>query len=57
MSSLALRLPYEDPERLFRTLVNWGRHADLFDHDVERKKLFVEPEASETSTELRSPEA
>ncbi|HEX7703966.1 MAG TPA: nitrate/sulfonate/bicarbonate ABC transporter ATP-binding protein [Kofleriaceae bacterium] len=57
MSSLALRLPYEDPDRLFRTLVNWGRHADLFDHDVERKKLFIEPEASETSTELRSPEA
>jgi NitT/TauT family transport system ATP-binding protein len=43
LSTLALRLPYEDPDRMLRTLVNWGRHADLFDHDVERGKLFIEP--------------
>ncbi len=43
LEALALRLPYEDPDRMLRTLVNWGRHADLFDHDVERGKLFVEP--------------
>jgi hypothetical protein len=40
---------------LFRTLVNSGRHADLFDHDVERKKLFIEPRPDEASTELRPP--
>ena len=56
-SSLALRLPYEDPDRLFRTLVNWGRHADLFDHDVERKKLFAEPPPGAASTELRAAES
>jgi NitT/TauT family transport system ATP-binding protein len=44
LSTIALRLPYEDTERVFRTLINWARHADLFDHDVERKKLFLEPE-------------
>ncbi len=43
LEALALRLPYEDPDRMLRTLVNWGRHADLFDHDVERGKLFSEP--------------
>ena len=43
LEALALRLPYEDPERMLRTLVNWGRHADLFDHSPERGKLFVEP--------------
>jgi NitT/TauT family transport system ATP-binding protein len=43
LSTIALRLPYEDTERVFRTMVNWGRHADLFDHDVDRKKLFIEP--------------
>jgi NitT/TauT family transport system ATP-binding protein len=42
-STLAVRLPYEDSERLFHTLVNWARYADLFDHDVIRKKLFIEP--------------
>jgi NitT/TauT family transport system ATP-binding protein len=44
-SSLALRVPYEDPERMFRTLVNWGRHADLFDHDVARGTLVAEAAA------------
>jgi NitT/TauT family transport system ATP-binding protein len=42
LATLAVRLPYEDSERLFHTLINWGRHADLFDHDVTRKKLFIE---------------
>jgi NitT/TauT family transport system ATP-binding protein len=42
LSTLALRLPYEDPDRMLQTLVNWGRHTDLFDHDVERGKLFAE---------------
>ncbi len=49
LEALALRLPYEDPERMLRTLVNWGRHADLFDHDVERGKLFSEPAAAAAS--------
>ena len=56
-SSLAIRLPYEDPDRLLRTLINWGRHADLFDHDVERQKLFIDPQPGAASTELRSPES
>src|SRR5262249_54074914 len=52
LSTIAVRLPYEDSERLFRTLVNWGRHADLFDHDVERKKLFIEPEPQVVELEV-----
>jgi NitT/TauT family transport system ATP-binding protein len=43
LSSLALHLPYEDPDRMLRTLVNWGRHADLFDHDVDRGTLIGDP--------------
>jgi hypothetical protein len=46
LSTIALRLPYEDSERVFRTLINWARHADLFDHDVVRQKLFLEPPAA-----------
>jgi NitT/TauT family transport system ATP-binding protein len=50
-SSLALHLPYEDPGTMLRTLVNWGRHADLFDHDPERQKLFMErPEEARNET-------
>jgi NitT/TauT family transport system ATP-binding protein len=43
LEMLALRLPYEDPERMLKTLVNWGRHADLFDYDQARHDLFVAP--------------
>ncbi|MBI3872335.1 MAG: nitrate/sulfonate/bicarbonate ABC transporter ATP-binding protein [candidate division Zixibacteria bacterium] len=41
-SALALHLPYEDIDRTFRTIVDWGRYADLFDHDPGRDKLFME---------------
>jgi NitT/TauT family transport system ATP-binding protein len=43
LEMLALRLPYEAPERMLTTLVNWGRHADLFDYDQARRELFIEP--------------
>ena len=43
LSSLALHVPYEDPDRMLTTLVNWGRHADLFDYDLERGKLVGDP--------------
>ena len=51
LSSLALRIPYEDPERMLRTIVNWGRHADLFDHDPIRHKLFMEPHEHEAAAQ------
>ena len=40
LSSAALRLPYEDPERLLRTMVGWARNSDLFDYDPERHLLI-----------------
>ena len=42
LGSIALHLPYENTDRVFQTLVAWGRYADLFDHDVERRKLYFE---------------
>ena len=42
LSSAAMRLPYEDPERLLHTLVGWARNADLFDYDPQRHLLFVD---------------
>ncbi|MBS2028852.1 MAG: nitrate/sulfonate/bicarbonate ABC transporter ATP-binding protein [Deltaproteobacteria bacterium] len=37
---LAVQLPFEDTERLFLTIVNWGRNADLFDYDSPSDQLF-----------------
>lgn len=42
LSNTAVRLPYEDPERLLRTMVGWARNADLFDYDPERHLLYVD---------------
>ena len=47
LSQLALNLPYEDAERQFKTLVDWGRQADLFDYDPERQKLFIDDQPEE----------
>ena len=38
---LAIRLPMEDPERLLKTLVLWGRFAELFGHDPDAEVLYV----------------
>jgi NitT/TauT family transport system ATP-binding protein len=45
LTTAAMRLPYEDPERLLRTLVGWARTADLFDYDPERHILFIDQPA------------
>jgi NitT/TauT family transport system ATP-binding protein len=47
LSTAALRLPYEDPERLLKTLVGWARNADLFDYDPERHLLFIDQPAAQ----------
>jgi NitT/TauT family transport system ATP-binding protein len=47
LTTAAMRLPYEDPERLLRTMVGWARTADLFDYDPERHVLFIDHLAAE----------
>ena len=45
-TELAANLPYEESDQMFITIVNWGRFAELFDHDPDRQKLFLpEPPA------------
>ena len=41
---LAVQLPFEDTDRLFKTMVNWGRTADLFDYDSDTEELFEDVE-------------
>ena len=43
---LAIRLPAEDPERLFKTIVIWARFAELFDHDADGQALYIKEPAS-----------
>jgi NitT/TauT family transport system ATP-binding protein len=47
----------EETVRQLETAINWGRYAELFDHDSERKRFFIpeetpaEPENVEVGTE------
>src|SRR5262249_28924142 len=39
VGELALHLPNENPSRLWRTIVAWGRYAGLFQYSSTRKAL------------------
>jgi NitT/TauT family transport system ATP-binding protein len=47
----------EETLRQLDTAINWGRYAELFDHDSERKRFFIpdetaaEPQNMEVGTE------
>jgi NitT/TauT family transport system ATP-binding protein len=47
----------EETVRQLETAINWGRYAELFDHDSERKRFFIpeetlsEPQKVEVGTE------
>jgi NitT/TauT family transport system ATP-binding protein len=45
LSNIVLHLPFEDPERILTTIVNWGRQADLLDQDVDSGVLMLNVEA------------
>ncbi len=38
---LAIKLPYEQPERLFQTILNWGRTAKLLVYDATSNSLSL----------------
>jgi NitT/TauT family transport system ATP-binding protein len=50
---LAIRLPTEQTEGLFKTIVSWGRFSELFEYDADAEVLYLEESetpASSTST-------
>ncbi len=42
VEQLAILLPNEDPERLFATLLRWGRYGELFGYRRDEKMLYME---------------
>jgi NitT/TauT family transport system ATP-binding protein len=47
---LAIRLTTEDIERLFKTIVTWGRFGDLFGFESDTEILYLDPEAPKPAT-------
>jgi NitT/TauT family transport system ATP-binding protein len=46
LSQLAIAYPHEPSRQLFRTVVNWGRYAGLFQYSSARKTLYYRAAAS-----------
>jgi NitT/TauT family transport system ATP-binding protein len=44
LEHLAMLLPNEDPERLFSTVVNWGRFAELFGYNKDEDRFYLDQE-------------
>ncbi|MGH7933584.1 MAG: AAA-associated domain-containing protein [Candidatus Binataceae bacterium] len=44
LEHLAMLLPNESPERLFSTIVNWGRYAELFGYNKDEDRFYLDQE-------------
>jgi NitT/TauT family transport system ATP-binding protein len=42
MEEFAMRLPTQDPEAMFETVVGWGRYAELFGFSPETEMLYLD---------------
>ena len=49
LQELAILLPYDQSEKLFETVVAWGRYAELIDYDQDTHTVFVQ-EAEEAES-------
>jgi NitT/TauT family transport system ATP-binding protein len=44
LEHLAMLLPNEPPEKLFHTVVNWGRYAELFGYNKDEDRFYLDHE-------------
>jgi NitT/TauT family transport system ATP-binding protein len=47
LEELGTLLPYDEPSKLFQTLIAWGRYAELVDFDQNANVVYLH-EASES---------
>jgi NitT/TauT family transport system ATP-binding protein len=44
LEHLAMLLPNESPEKIFSTIVNWGRFAELFGYNNDEERFYLDQE-------------
>jgi len=44
LEHLAMLLPNEPPEKLFNTIVNWGRYGELFGYNKDEDRFYLDHE-------------
>jgi len=45
LEELAVRLTTEDVEKVFSTIVGWGRYGEIWTYDATSEELYLEHEA------------
>lgn len=46
LEELAVWLPTERPQTMFKTIVRWGRYAELFGYNADERKLYLDMEST-----------
>jgi NitT/TauT family transport system ATP-binding protein len=46
LDALTLWLPSEKPQALFKTVVNWGRYAELLGYNADERRLYLDIEGA-----------
>jgi NitT/TauT family transport system ATP-binding protein len=44
LEHLVMLLPNEKPDRIFATMVNWGRFAELFGYNKDEDRFYLDQE-------------
>ena len=50
IKDIASALPYDNPERVFQTMIAWGRYAGLMDINNKTRMVFVPQEDEDLMT-------
>jgi len=55
LEELAVWLPTERPQTMFKTIVRWGRYAELFGYNADERKLYLDLESTSTPSQQALP--
>jgi NitT/TauT family transport system ATP-binding protein len=54
LEELAVLLPTEKPQTMFRSLVRWGRYAELFGYNANQRRLYLDTEGASSPPALKA---
>lgn len=55
LEELAVWLPTERPQAMFKTIVRWGRYAELFGYNADERKLYLDLESTSAPSQQSLP--
>ena len=55
LEELAVWLPTEKPQTMFKSIVRWGRYAELLGYNADERKLYLDLESTSTPSQPALP--